>query len=114
ALLTSYRNHLDQLQSVDRRWARATVVDIAFDAGVDTMLLCERVPHTPYRPAAGKRAECRKLDQYLSGLKFDPDIPTRLRLPNVADYNDADVRKIAERVFERVNQANKQISDYER
>lgn len=113
-LFSSYHYRGEMLQSMDQLWARSTVVDIAFDAGVSTMLLCERVPHTPFRPPASKKAECDKLDQYLKGLRFDPLIPTPLRLPNVTDYNDPDVRKIAEHVFERVNEANRQIGEYER
>jgi hypothetical protein len=87
-LFSSFHYRADLLQSIDRLWARSSIVDIAFDASVDIMRLCTRVPHTPFRPPATRTADCDKLDQYLIGLKFDPNVPAALRLPDVADYSD--------------------------
>jgi hypothetical protein len=113
-LFSSFHYQGDLLQSIDRLWVRSSVVDIAFDVTVDIMRLCTRIPHTPFRPPASRQPECDKLNQYLIGLKFDPDTILTLRLPNVADYHDPDVRKVADRVLERVNEANRQIETYNR
>ena len=113
-LFSSFHYQGGLLQSIDRLWVRSSVIDIAFDGTVDMMRLCTRIPHTPFRPPARRQSECDKLNQYLIGLKFDPDTISTLRLPNVADYNDPEVRKVADHVLEGVNEANRQIETYNR
>jgi hypothetical protein len=113
-LFSSFHYQGDLLQSVDRLWVRSSVVDIAFDGTMDIMRVCTRIPHTPFHPPSSRQPECDKLSQYLSRLKFDPDTILTLQLPNVGDYHDIEVRKVADHVLERVNDANGQIETYKR
>jgi hypothetical protein len=74
------------------------------------------VPHSPYRPAAAKRAECDKLTKYVGTLKFNPELflPKLTRLPklNLADYSDPDVSTLAQRVQQRVIETREVIDRY--
>jgi hypothetical protein len=111
-LFASYRYREDLLRTIDQLLIKSNVVDIAFDTSVDTMRLCTRIPHTPYRPAPSRKAECDKLDQYVASLKFDPRIPTALPLLNIVAFNDPVVRDLAEKTLARVKDTNREISEY--
>lgn len=50
ALFASYRYRDDTMQSIDRLIVQSALVDIGFDTVMDTIKVCERLPHTPYRP----------------------------------------------------------------
>jgi hypothetical protein len=118
--LFAFYNSRDEKQgSFDRMQIKSSIHDIQFDTIVETWKLCERVPHSPYRPPAAKKAECDKLIKYVdtldAGLKFNPQLlPDLLRLPelNLSDYSDPDVSALAQRVNQRVIETREQIDRY--
>lgn len=118
-LFAFYNSRDEKLRILDRMVIKSNIVDVQFDTSVETMKLCERVPHSPYRPAATKRAECDKLSKYVdtlnAPLRFNPELlPELMRLPdlNLADYSDPDVLALAQRVRQRVTETRELIDRY--
>ncbi|MGJ5044165.1 hypothetical protein [Bradyrhizobium sp. HKCCYLRH1062] len=86
--------------------------EASLDAHFDMLKICDRIPHTPYRLAPIRIAECEKLDQHLKTLKVNDDFPMPLVPPDVASYTDPVVQRLAQNVAKSVADANEVIKAY--